>query len=327
MSDSLGKIKAPSLNGLVALADTIKTTGVELRRKSIIEGKYKVVATGIDIGLDYFELLGFARISGEHVHASGVFEKLINREEGLDVDAFKGLVIDSLLSGGSRSDFLNGFFTLFKETGDGITLECSLGDRLRYSDLRNLFLELGIIEYAAPTDSYRVTPLFAKRFKPASKTNKRRVIDENELMTQLEAQKILGADAELIAIQYEQERLADKPELLVKIEHTAKVDAGAGYDILSWDINGDKRHIEVKAVPPVDIRFHWSSNEIGAAAEYGERYFLYLLPVVSGKMSPDNMRIIQNPHKEVFLNEKDWTKVSQTYTIWENQGHEATNSD
>jgi hypothetical protein len=100
------------------------------------------------------------------------------------------------------------------------------------------------------------------------------------------------------------------------------VDVRAGFDIKSWEIpthegEANERCIEVKAVSKEDFKFMWTSNEKEVASRLGDNYYLYLLPVIrDGEYDIDQLEIIQNPYKNVFLNEGVWTKSENVYTIW-----------
>ena len=104
------------------------------------------------------------------------------------------------------------------------------------------------------------------------------------------------------------------------IEHTAKINVGAGYDIKSYDfLLNDKKQInkfiEVKAVSDVELKFYWSKNEINTAKLFRNKYYLYLLPVIkSGKFDFSKLKMIQNPYNKVFKN-KGWNKIVEEYLI------------
>jgi Domain of unknown function (DUF3883) len=91
----------------------------------------------------------------------------------------------------------------------------------------------------------------------------------------------LGKAGELFIVQYEQWRLVQLGvgQLADRVEHVADTQGdGLGYDVLSFEMDGRERYIEVKttahdAVTP----FFVSSNEVDFAREQAERFRLYRL--------------------------------------------------
>ena len=120
----------------------------------------------------------------------------------------------------------------------------------------------------------------------------------------------------------EQERLSRFPELSSMVEHVAIRDVRAGYDILSFEIpvitgSPVPRYIEVKAVSQWDIEFYWTSNEIKTSCEQKEKYWLYLLPVGSGRtFLIKNILMICNPYVTVFEAKDSWGRECKTYKLW-----------
>lgn len=94
--------------------------------------------------------------------------------------------------------------------------------------------------------------------------------------------KKIGTRGELIVIEYEKEYLINnkRKDLAAKIIHTAKTDDSAGYDIISYDIDGRKKYIEVKAtiLLPGSAQFFISANE----KEKAETLTNYLIYIVHG---------------------------------------------
>lgn len=87
----------------------------------------------------------------------------------------------------------------------------------------------------------------------------------------------LGLEGEKLVIRLEQEKLRSLGlgELADKVNK--RLD-GEGFDILSFDENGDEIHIEVKTtMGSIEEPFFMSANEISYFREYPEKYFLYRL--------------------------------------------------
>jgi hypothetical protein len=96
-----------------------------------------------------------------------------------------------------------------------------------------------------------------------------------------EANQKLGLLGELLVIRMEKERLTDSglPELAAKVRHVSVLENDtAGYDILSFDDDGNKFFIEVKTTRgSADADFFMSANELAFAAQHRDHYRLYRL--------------------------------------------------
>lgn len=91
-------------------------------------------------------------------------------------------------------------------------------------------------------------------------------------------QKEIGDAGELLVLSAEKARLveAGRNDLASDIVHVSRdLGDGAGYDILSFQVDGRERHIEVKTtVGPIDTPFFISENEIQFARAAGASYVL-----------------------------------------------------
>lgn len=92
-------------------------------------------------------------------------------------------------------------------------------------------------------------------------------------------QKKLGYAGELMVINYEKKYLTSngRKDLAKNIRHVSKLDGdGAGYDILSFELNGDKKYIEVKTTTSSkDTSFIVTAKEIEFSKEKIHEYYLY----------------------------------------------------
>ena len=85
----------------------------------------------------------------------------------------------------------------------------------------------------------------------------------------------VGRLGEQFALDYEQWRLRDFPELSSKIKHIAKDDDSAGYDIESFEPDGTPRFLEVKStLGQMENPFFISANEVETAKEKGQQYII-----------------------------------------------------
>jgi len=91
--------------------------------------------------------------------------------------------------------------------------------------------------------------------------------------------KRIGDLGEIWILKYEKEFLErhGKSKLAEKVNHSAKNKGdGLGYDILSYDLNGEKKYIEVKTTKGrKNTTFFISRNELERSKIEKENYFLY----------------------------------------------------
>ncbi len=88
----------------------------------------------------------------------------------------------------------------------------------------------------------------------------------------------VGQLAEELVLNYEKQYLLENgyPLLAEKVKWVAKKADGFGYDVLSYNVDGTKKYIEVKATSlsktnPFDI----SANEVKTSTKYKEDYWIY----------------------------------------------------
>ncbi len=95
-----------------------------------------------------------------------------------------------------------------------------------------------------------------------------------------------GLIGEKLVMAYEAEKLRSygKEELIEKIKWISKEDDGTGYDILSFDENGNEIYIEVKSTADNENAvFFISTNEINTMEKLKEKYFVYRVYNVKSK--------------------------------------------
>lgn len=89
----------------------------------------------------------------------------------------------------------------------------------------------------------------------------------------------LGLDGELFVYFLERQKLIDleRVDLAKLVEHKSETEGdGLGYDILSFDSEGNKKYIEVKTTKGTcNTRFFISPNEIQFSSENFKNYYLY----------------------------------------------------
>lgn len=89
----------------------------------------------------------------------------------------------------------------------------------------------------------------------------------------------LGMSGELLIVKHEKEMLEEgaRPDLASRVRHTSIVEGdGAGYDILSFTLQGKRKYIEVKTTRgPAETPFYATSNEVAFSALHANDYRLY----------------------------------------------------
>ncbi len=112
----------------------------------------------------------------------------------------------------------------------------------------------------------------------------RRKIRKTDYIQLNEKNKKLGYAGECAVIEYERNKLLNSSnvsvrELANKIRHCSVEDGdGLGYDIQSFDVDGNEIYIEVKTtLKGIDTPFYITNNELNASCELKKRYYLYRL--------------------------------------------------
>ena len=184
------------------------------------------------------------------------------------------------------------------------------------SDLRNFLISAKKINYK--DNIYHINDLSIlelvtkKEFSPS------------DLEKVLKNKKLLGLEAELLVCKKEQEKIK-KINSNLKIDHIAKRDVSAGYDIQSFDKNEEgileKIYIEVKAVSKSNYKFYLSIREKQTAIKLKNKYFIYLLPVDrsnSDKFDYNKLLKITNIDQSIFRNKIEWKIENDGYVIYKN---------
>lgn len=111
------------------------------------------------------------------------------------------------------------------------------------------------------------------------------------------ANEELGKLGELLVLEEERKRLiaAGCPDLAAKIRHVAVTENDtAGYDILSYELDGTPRFIEVKTTRgAADADFFISASELAFAAANADRYFVYRLYDYSDELRSAKFYVIR----------------------------------
>src|SRR5699024_7966680 len=87
---------------------------------------------------------------------------------------------------------------------------------------------------------------------------------------------LIGETGERKVMQYEKDRLKNSQHR-ESIEHVSKDNDGEGYDIMSFEENGDPRYIEVKTTTSINnADFYLTRNELETMEKH-ENYWVYVV--------------------------------------------------
>ena len=158
---------------------------------------------------------------------------------------------------------------------------------LRFSPIRNLLLNFDFFlkDDLIPSHFYINPDLqvwFRENIIPAIESFRLSKRPLSQLIKQQKHQESVGAQAEEFVLQYEREQRKNHPNVNnIKIVSTS--DAGAGYDIESYKDDDSlwlDKFIEVKSYTETShfhCHFYWSKNEIEAAKNKRDQYYIYLV--------------------------------------------------
>lgn len=233
----------------------------------------------------------------------------------------KEFIIQKLIFGEYGRTFTRALFLNFRPNFSIVTYEINLVDTLLSNKFnRILYLLKTLVVLDEADGKLIVTPKYVSRVRAL--LTKGKIASEDELDKALQAERKLGIQAEETILQFEIRRLAslgNKIEAKL-VRRISQLNTQAGYDIDSFNAKSDSlqydRFIEVKAVSPFDYKFNWTKNEIEKAKLYGEKYYLYLLPVIGeNKFDLPRLKIIKNPYIRVYKNKKEWNCVAKSFVF------------
>lgn len=143
-----------------------------------------------------------------------------------------------------------------------------------YDELENLINPTPTVENEANRFEQVPPPAKTKSYLNKKRTFQGHVTDWSQKQT---TTKLLGDAGEELVIEFEKAKLRDAT-LFEKADLVTKVKDGCGYDVLSFDTNGNEIHIEVKTITgSEDEPFYFSINEKEYLEQHPENYYLYRL--------------------------------------------------
>ena len=126
---------------------------------------------------------------------------------------------------------------------------------------------------------------------------KSKFVNPEALEKNLKQQKIIGEIGEMIALDFETNRLKINGfENIEKLtEHTAKINSASGFDIRT-SAKTDNRYIEVKSSTIKNSEFYITENEYQTLKELKKEAFIYFVHVENIQQQSGNVyKIIKNP--------------------------------
>ncbi len=207
-------------------------------------------------------------------HICGKFYKANNLpNDNVLIDDLRELLLAyKVLKGNLRNNSIedtNNFFIFNSDIGliDGVE-----EDEDELNDIENILSEIDksslLIDGESPT-KFLNDEDNPKSFK-GRKTN---------YIKKAKNQKKLGYAGELMVLEYEKKFLnkSGNDNLAKEVKHISKEEGdGAGYDILSYELDGTEKYIEVKCTTGGnDQPFYISDTELKFAEKYFDKYYLY----------------------------------------------------
>jgi hypothetical protein len=133
----------------------------------------------------------------------------------------------------------------------------------------------------------------AIKFESIKNQNLLQQFHSNQLGEKVSPDKEIGRSGEIFVKEYEKCRLIknNKPELADKVEDVSK--NNCGFDIYSFNINGDNRLIEVKTTGSnLDNQFFLTPNEIRASKINPDSFWLYRVYNFSSKTKEGKIKCL-----------------------------------
>ncbi len=310
MPQNFDNISFTQLCSLINILGSTNSSDIDF-----IKSKYFDVARDYDATVEFLTNLSLVTQRDDQITISPELKSLFKEKNKTDI--VRNLLLQKLIKRNSpyREELLR-FFRLFELRGNDWACTPTKEQRLKYSGIRNLLIDMDCIEHDSKSGQYLFLSTTILLFEELLDSF---AISRKEFSKLLEKREELGREAELRIIEYEKQRLLGCPNLISKIKHLADINVGAGFDILSFEGVDSaqpemERLIEVKAVSKFSFKFFWSVNEVNKAKETGNNYYLYLLPVESKiGFDIDKLQIIQNPFLEIFNNSTKWAQSCESF--------------
>jgi hypothetical protein len=291
----------------------------KLMQIEFVREKYLRGALNFDETVEFLRELGMVDIQGNEISLNSEYKTfLASKPFGQKEPMFKSFIGRLMVQRNTEvGDEVMRFARNFRFRHNQYEFKPdNIAQRLESSGIRNLLMDLEVLRLEPGTMTYVMD---ASYYAYLCENLGKPPLAPGELIEMERRNREIGLKAELRIVEYEKQRLAALPGLVERVEHVAKHDVSAGYDIRSCEGIGNEpesvRLIEVKAVSIWDYRFNWTTGEIETAKINRQRYYLYLLPVTSkGEFDLATLKIISDPYTNV-LNSKEWTQRCEVLSL------------
>ena len=297
-----------SLRNAASLMKTVESSSLTNVRH--IEEKYLKSAPHFDEIAQYLASLEIISLKESEIGRGKNFEHAIDQLHEDKDKFFQYLIFSTTTSDSPYGEELKAFIRQFEpgQSGKLILQRLPPGD-LAYA-VRNFLIEADTINLNYSTGLCTLGDYLEEIYL---RLERNEALSPEELEAILVNQAKIGLLTEERVMDYEKSKVGESLEHLV--QHVAKFNTAAGFDIYSVRPGngeiGQRLYIEVKAVSPVGYKFYWSRNERLTAGKYGASYYLYLVPVIQGKPSIDQMAIIPDPAKNLLDKESEWELTAE----------------
>ena len=183
--------------------------------------------------------------------------------------------------------------------------------KLESAVFRNMLISLNAFNVVG--NALCVDSLYENYFTSAIKEKKK--VSQEQLLEQLNQQRLIGEAGESFVLQFEKERCQFSIDQLKHIKQISIVDVSAGYDIIYFHSPDSliRRYIEVKTFVG-ECHFNWSVNEIESAKLRGDNYYLYLVDYNMIKKEGYEPQMIKNPYNSI-VGSPAWKMEPTSYYI------------
>lgn len=158
-------------------------------------------------------------------------------------------------------------------------------------------LKLKVVPNQPKSGKVEVTRIEANELtvKPMKNTSFTSIRD-NDYFNNHKRQKQLGNFGEIFVVEYEKRFLQEngRKDLAEKVEHVSMTKGdGLGYDVLSYDLNGRKKFIEVKTTRgALTQEFFVTSTELAFSKQNSGRFWLYRVYKFNEQNNTANIEMI-----------------------------------
>lgn len=306
----MNKSNSTRFKNILVLFDLVRN--VNQKELHYLKQLYRQSTEGFDDCIDFISSLNLINIeSGRFEISNQLTEFLLKQPKEYEVREF---VLHKLLN--KRNGYIWEYLEKFTASEGKYIFEPRISENLRFSNIRNLLIELEFIIYNPGENNYEISENYVPLFVDVIQDHS---IHPEILKKILEEREKIGKQAELAVIEFEESRLSSYENLISAIVHKSLEDSAAGYDIKSFTLNENseisERFIEVKAISSFETKFYLTRNELEKSKEYGLDYFLYLVPVVGrNKFDLANLKIIQDPSNKIF-DSKNWEIECELFSV------------